>query len=285
MLLYLKKQDLNIKNINLTNEIDLSNNYIENDNVIIFDYGDYYLIQLSDKHYEYEKLKNKHIDISNEIKILYEKQQEIILKLSKNLNYYEKYINSNILLKYFYLIVDKKYNLNNLFKNNYEIVNIQESEKEKIIFIKKVGNIDKLIRFIEFYNKFEKYKFNFNKIKTSKPGFLNFIDLDIKFNVERIFTLTDFEDLNENNNKRGIHYNINFDELIIINEGKIEFEITNKDNMKIYFDLIKNDILYFPNNYWLSFTILDKITNITVLCNKKQTESKSSNDFNEFLLS
>ena len=134
-----------------------------------------------------------------------------------------------------------------------------------------------------FYNKFKKYELT--KIKTSKPGILNYTDIYHDFKIERIFTITNFEDLNDNNNKRGLHYNINFDEIIIINKGEIDLEITNKDQQKITFNLKENDIFYFPRGYWLVFKILTSDTIMTVLCNNNINESKSDYSFENYIYS
>jgi mannose-6-phosphate isomerase-like protein (cupin superfamily) len=136
---------------------------------------------------------------------------------------------------------------------------------------------------LDFYNKFKKY--NLKKVKTSKPGILNYTDITEDFKVERIFTITNFEDLNDTNNKRGFHYNINFDEIFIINKGEIYLEITNKTNQKITFNLKENDIFFFPRDYWLVFTILNKETLLTILCNKNLEESKNDYSFDNYIKS
>lgn len=283
MILFFKKnENINLNNYIITYEIDLSsNNNNENINILYLDFC--IVMNISDKNKNYEYIKKISMDFNKEVKEYYKNQQQIIKLLSDKLDYYKKYINSNIILSNYFVIEELYYNTKNLINNEFEIIKEIINDGKKVIYIKEMIDIKKFIEINEFYINFKKNKLKFKTIKTSKPGYLNFTDLEIDFNIERIFTLTDFDDLSENNNKRGIHYNKNFDEIIIINEGRIEFEITNKKNYKIYFNLEKNDILYFPNNYWLCFTILDKKTNITVLCNKTYCDSISSYDFNEFI--
>lgn len=132
-----------------------------------------------------------------------------------------------------------------------------------------------------FNNDFKKY--DLKKVKTLKPGILNYTDIDQDFKVERIFTITNFDDLNDSNNKRGLHYNINFDEIFIINKGEIYLEIIYKNKEKINFNLKENDIFFFPRGYWLEFTILDKETILTVLCNKKLKESINDYSFENYV--
>ena len=64
----------------------------------------------------------------------------------------------------------------------------------------------------EFY--IENSLVTIKEIKTeNKPGILNYIN-NINFNTKRFFYVDKFDDLSQDNNKRGYHYNINFNELL-----------------------------------------------------------------------
>lgn len=124
--------------------------------------------------------------------------------------------------------------------------------------------------------------FSLKTIKTSKPGELHFTDIDIPFDTKRIFLINNFNDLTDNNKVRGLHANLNFDEIIIVNEGYIDVKIIKKNKEFIEFRLHKNDCLYFSRGYWLEFTIGNMSTSITVLANMIQSESISMYDFDKF---
>jgi len=172
------------------------------------------------------------------------------------------------------------FNLNNLIDNKIEIENIDIETDKRYLILK---NTEKLDELIENYNFFYCNLKKFKTIKSSKPGYLNYTNISLNFQIERIFTLDNFNDLNNQNNKRGDHFNKNFDELIIINQGEIEFKVITKTNIHLYFNLNKNDIFYFPRNFWLSFKIINPETIITVLCNKNFENSISCYNFQEFL--
>jgi hypothetical protein len=142
--------------------------------------------------------------------------------------------------------------------------------------------------------------FPLKTVKTSKPGELHFTDVgnfsstlsndeinvsdkQKSFIIKRLFLLNNFYDLNENNNKRGLHANINFDEIIIVNEGYIDVKIIKKNKEEIEFRLNKNECLYFSRGYWLEFIIGNSSTSITVLANVIQSESISMYDFDKFI--
>jgi hypothetical protein len=266
------------------NEINLKNdNLIDDENINLMEFYEYYIVSISKNNKYYNYFFEQYIDIMDEVHSYYDKQQKLIKILSDKFDYYKQYLDKNIILKYFFLLVDNDFNLKNFTKNNFEINNYEILSNKKKIYIKYINQEDKFVSLINLYEDFSKKKYNFKVVKTNKPGLLNYIDLDLNFEVKRIFTLSNFEEINNNNNKRGLHYNINFDEIIIINNGKIELEIINKNNEKIYFNLKKNDIFFFPRNYWLTFEILDITTNITVLSNKTYNESLSCYDFEKFI--
>jgi hypothetical protein len=126
--------------------------------------------------------------------------------------------------------------------------------------------------------------FPLKTVKTLKPGELHFTDVNEQdpFIIKRLFLLNNFNDLNENNNKRGLHANLNFDEIIIVNEGYIDVKIIKKNKEFIEFRLNKNECLYFSRGYWLEFIIDNSNTSITVFANMIQSESTSMYDFDKF---
>jgi hypothetical protein len=130
--------------------------------------------------------------------------------------------------------------------------------------------------------------FYLKTVKTNKPGELHFVDNIDKiceqnsFIIKRIFLINNFYDINTNNNKRGLHANLNFDEIIIVNEGCIHIKIINKNKESVEFKLNKNECLYFNRGYWLEFTINNIDTSITVLANEILSVCISEYDFNKF---
>lgn len=135
-----------------------------------------------------------------------------------------------------------------------------------------------------YLSNLKKYIYKFDTIRTkNKSGLLNFIDLPIEFNVKRIFTLTDFDDLEQNNKKRGLHVNTNCDELIIVNSGYIDFKVIDKDQNFADIRINKNEMLFFPRNYWFEFEIGTKDTEIIVLANIMHKESINCYDFNRYI--
>jgi hypothetical protein len=89
------------------------------------------------------------------------------------------------------------------------------------------------------------------------------------------------------NNKRGFHANINFNEILIVIKGSIKLKLIykNKDNYLIEINkfLNKNDIHYIHKLSWIEYEILELNTEIFVLVDKSLYESKSINNFDEFL--
>lgn len=114
----------------------------------------------------------------------------------------------------------------------------------------------------------EPFKNKLSDIKTKgKSGILSWINLENEFNVKRIFTLSNFNDLVEENKYRGLHKNTDFNEILILISGSINITLT-KDKSYNY-KLVKNEYVYIPKNYYLTIEILSKDTNYLVLADNK----------------
>ena len=97
-------------------------------------------------------------------------------------------------------------------------------------------------------------------IKTdNKPGTLNCIN-NIQFDTKRCFYIKDID----KEGKRGLHANLNFDEVLIIIKGKINLKIINKQLVEESIELNAEDIYFIPKLHWIEFEFLDK--NSILLC-------------------
>ena len=123
--------------------------------------------------------------------------------------------------------------------------------------------------------------FNFNMIKTlNKPGVLNYIN-NFNFNLKRFFYLDNFkEDLEK---KRGLHVNINFNEIFIIIKGNVEIKLIDKKLNETIKLLKKNDIIFITKMNWLEFNILDSDTTILVFVDEILSKSLSTYNYEEFI--
>ena len=71
--------------------------------------------------------------------------------------------------------------------------------------------------------------FCINSIKTiNKPGILNCIN-NFNFNLKRFFYFDNFN--NDLEKKRGLHVNINFNEVLLVIKGKVEIKLIDKNLM------------------------------------------------------
>ena len=136
-----------------------------------------------------------------------------------------------------------------------------------------------------FENEIHKMK----KIKTSgKPGMLHCIN-SMHFNTKRIFYVNDFQELNEfsnfylgtekSNDVRGLHANLNFDEFMIVMNGKIKISLTDKQNNTYTYILKQDDCIFIPRMRWIEYIILNHDTNIMVMAN--ETMKNSISEFNK----
>lgn len=117
----------------------------------------------------------------------------------------------------------------------------------------------------------------------------------MNFNTKRFFYLDNFNELDDFKNnylefdkslinkKRGLHANINFNELMIVLEGEIKIKLIDKNQFIINKKLIKDEYIYIPKMNWIEFEILSSDTIIIVLVDEIMEKSKSIHDFNEFI--
>ena len=130
----------------------------------------------------------------------------------------------------------------------------------------------------------EKNLLSIESIKTvNKPGILHYIN-NINFNTKRFFYLDDFSSMNNENNKRGFHANINFDELMFIVNGSVNVKLIDKSLNIIEKTISKNDIYFIPRMNWLEYEILDKDSIIIVFANENLFNSKTIINFEDLKL-
>lgn len=182
---------------------------------------------------------------------------------------------------------DKKFeDIENCVQNSKEIISLPmypELTKEEINYV-----CEHIKNFF-----FDKKKIISIKTK-NKPGILHCLN-EIEFNTKRLFYIDNFNELNDFkneylginknliNNKRGLHANINFDELLIIIEGQIEIKLINKEKNIHNQILNKNDYILIHKMNWVEFEIKNEHTIIMVLADEILSKSKSIHNFNEFL--
>ena len=171
----------------------------------------------------------------------------------------------------------KKYNftdINVCLDNSKKILSLSmypELEENEILYI--CDNIKKFF--------LENNLFSINSIKTiNKPGILNCIN-NFNFNLKRFFYFDNFN--NDLEKKRGLHVNINFNEIFLVIKGKVEIKLIDKNYNEIVSLLQKNDIKYIPKLNWLEFKILDIDTVILVLVDEILSKSKSIYNYEEFI--
>lgn len=107
---------------------------------------------------------------------------------------------------------------------------------------------------------------------------MNHIDT---FHVNRIFYINEFQEL-EIPVERGNHCNYNTNELILVLHGSIFIELEDVAGNKVK-KIIENGAQYYvPKNTWIRYYILDKNTNIIVLCDTTFEEKISITDYHIF---
>ena len=118
----------------------------------------------------------------------------------------------------------------------------------------------------------------------NKVGYLHCINKLNFENIKRLFYVDGFEN-EELPIIRGKHAIINFNQLLIILEGKIKLTLIKKHNHhnKKVVILCKNDIFYIEENTWLVYEIQDNATKILVLCDKDYSDSIKEDDFEKFI--
>jgi dTDP-4-amino-4,6-dideoxygalactose transaminase len=114
-----------------------------------------------------------------------------------------------------------------------------------------------------------------------KPGILHSLD-GIHFDTKRMFYIDSFKKT-DIPAKRGFHANINFNELLLVQKGKIQIELTDRNRNIYSYTIGKDQICYIPKNYWIEYTIEDEETILMVLADKILSESKSIRTREEFV--
>ena len=121
-----------------------------------------------------------------------------------------------------------------------------------------------------------------DKETENKPGIIHFLN-NLSFDTKRVFYMDNFDNINEGFNKRGMHANINFDEILFLIDGSIKLSLTDNNKNVEEKILTKNEIHYISRIKWIEFEILEKDTIILVLANEILEKSKSIYDFDSLL--
>jgi dTDP-4-amino-4,6-dideoxygalactose transaminase len=115
----------------------------------------------------------------------------------------------------------------------------------------------------------------------NKPGILHCIN-NLVFETKRFFYINNFNNILPENNKRGFHANLNFNELIIVIEGTIRITLIDKELNKETTIVDKNNLHYIPKLKWIEYEILNSDTIIMCLVDKNLDDSISINNFDDF---
>lgn len=128
---------------------------------------------------------------------------------------------------------------------------------------------------------FELTPLKLNSIVTiNKPGTLNCLN-NMKFNTKRIFYIDQFTE-KDLSLVRGLHANTNFNEVLLVIQGKIQLKLISQNLSELNHSLIKNDSIFIPKMKWIEFEILDKDTIIMCLADETYDKSISISDFDVF---
>ena len=162
--------------------------------------------------------------------------------------------------------------VNNCINNSKLILSLpmypELTEKEILYVCKKINN---------FY--LENNLLKIKNINTNgKTGILHCLN-SIEFDIQRMFFIDDME----TNNIRGLHANLNVDEVIIVLSGSIHVKTITKDRHETEKVFHKNEVCYIKRQLWLEFQALDKNTLILVLANEKFSKSFSEYNFDKFI--
>jgi dTDP-4-amino-4,6-dideoxygalactose transaminase len=124
---------------------------------------------------------------------------------------------------------------------------------------------------------------NLLKIKdietTSKDGILHCVN-NIIFDTQRFFYIDSFKN---NNFVRGLHANINFNELMIIINGTVNIKLIDQHKIEETRVLNKGDIFYISQMKWIEFEALSEDTVIFCLTDKNINDSISIHNFDDFI--
>jgi len=163
--------------------------------------------------------------------------------------------------------------LDNSIKNSKEILSLPMYPELKEKEIKHICN-----QINNFYLENNLYKLT-DIVTNNKPGILHCIN-SISFDTKRLFYLDNFKF--SENNKRGFHANINFDELIVIISGSINIKLININMKETIVNLTKNNVYLIPRMNWLEYEILEENSIILVLVNEVLNSSKGIFNFSDF---
>jgi len=171
-----------------------------------------------------------------------------------------------------------KYNftdIENCINNSKKILSLPmypELEEKEILYV-----CENIKRFF-----LENNLLSVKNIITHKPGILNCIN-NLCFDTKRFFYINNFNELSNENNKRGFHANVNFDELLIVLEGEIHLKSIDSNLNEKNKIIKKNEIYYIPRMNWIEFEILNVNTNIFVMVNEILSKSTSIYNFDDFI--
>lgn len=124
---------------------------------------------------------------------------------------------------------------------------------------------------------------NLLKIKdietASKDGILHCVN-NIIFDTQRFFYIDSFKN---NNLVRGLHANVNFNELMIIINGTVNIKTVDQNKNEELRVLNKGDVFYISEMKWIVFEASDKDTVIFCLTDKNINDSVSIYNFDDFI--
>ena len=123
-------------------------------------------------------------------------------------------------------------------------------------------------------------------VTPGKPGELFNINineitkqLNINFNINHMFFINDLN----TNESRGNHSNNCISELLICMSGSFDIKLDDGKNEKTY-TIHKNEVIYVPENVWLSFFNFKNCIILVLVDKSKDTknEKKSEYDYDKF---
>jgi hypothetical protein len=112
-------------------------------------------------------------------------------------------------------------------------------------------------------------------------GLLHAINHLDTFITQRIFYINGFQEL-DMPVERGNHCNYNTNELLLVLDGSIFLELEDVVGNKVKTVIEHGSQYYIPKNNWVHYHILDKNTNIIVLCDTTFEERINITDYHIF---
>lgn len=114
-----------------------------------------------------------------------------------------------------------------------------------------------------------------------KNGDLNCIN-NFHFDVKRFFYVNNF-DLENKSPIRGLHANLNFNELMLIISGAVRVNLEDKEGNKLQKVINKNETIFIPKMNWIEYEILEKDTVVLVFADQILENSMSERSYNSFI--